>query len=207
VAVELDRHLAEVLPTSVAAENLQVHNADILEFDPSAPFEADFVVVANLPYHITSPALRHLLGAGPPHARRLLLMVQREVADRVAARVGHLSAIAVFLQAQATIRIARHVPRGAFHPAPKVDSAVLQFEPLTDDVRPVPREDLASFWSFLHAGFAQPRKTLGNSLAQGLAAEKPEAVALIERAGIDPQRRPQQLSVEEWAHLFEVSRQ
>ncbi len=204
VAVELDPLLAEWLRTDLASANLEVRNQDILQFDPASAFDRPYVAVANLPYHITSPALRHLLSAGPPYARRLVLMVQREVADRIVARPGALSALAVYVQAQAEVRIVRHVPAGAFYPRPKVDSAVLLLEPLAEGSRLVARTQLGSFFDFLHAGFAQPRKTLANSLAQGLRVEKAEILPALSAVGVDPSRRPQELTLAEWTALFEV---
>jgi 16S rRNA (adenine1518-N6/adenine1519-N6)-dimethyltransferase len=204
VAVELDAQLAAWLPSAINAPNLEVHQADILRFDPSRVFDEPYVVVANLPYHITSPALRHLLDAGPPFAARLVIMVQREVANRVVAPLGQLSALAVSIQAQAKVRLVRHVPAGAFYPPPKVDSSVLLLEPLPDEQRVVSREVQPAFTDFVQAGFAQPRKQLANSLALGLGGDKAVIQALLAAQGVDPQRRPQELTVAEWERLFRV---
>lgn len=202
VAVEIDTALAEALRSSVPA-NVQVETADLLRVQPADWFEAPFVVVANLPYHITSPALRHLLAAGPPSAARLIVMVQREVAERIAAPAGQLSALAVAIQAQTSVELVRQIGAASFYPAPKVDSAVLRLVPLPDAQRLVPREQIPAFTSLVQAGFTQPRKTLANSLAQGLAVPKAEAAARLERAAIDPGARPQMLRVEDWARLFQ----
>ena len=204
VAVELDERLARELETSIAAPNLTVVQADILAVDPAAYFAEPFVVVANLPYHITSPAIRHLLNAGPPYARRLVVMVQKEVAERIAARPGDLSALAVSIQSQARVRLARVVPAGAFYPRPKVDSAVLVLDPLPEAKRAVPRERQAAFVAFVQAGFTQPRKQLANSLSQGLRESKADVVAFLAGQGVAPARRPQELSVAEWKRLFEA---
>jgi 16S rRNA (adenine1518-N6/adenine1519-N6)-dimethyltransferase len=204
VAVELDAQLAAWLPNAINAPNLEVHQADILRFDPSGVFDEPYVVVANLPYHITSPALRHLLAAGPPFAARFVLMVQLEVADRLVASPGQLSALAVSIQAQAKVRSVRHVPASAFYPPPKVDSGVLFLEPLPEMERIVSREAQAAFTDFVHAGFAQPRKQLANSLAQGLGCDRATIQALLAAQGIDPRRRPQELTVAEWERLFRV---
>ncbi len=202
VAVEVDPHLAAWLRADFASPKLEVVERDILKLDPSAAFDADYVVVANLPYHITSPALRHLLLAGPPFARRLVVMVQKEVAERLAAAPGDLTALGVVTQAQAAVRTVRHVPASAFYPRPKVDSAVLLLEPLPDADRPVSRSDVPRFIDFLHAGFAQPRKTLANSLSQGLCQEKSAILPVLDAWGVDPGRRPESLTVAEWAGLF-----
>jgi 16S rRNA (adenine1518-N6/adenine1519-N6)-dimethyltransferase len=202
VAVELDQRLAAELEQAIEAPNLTVVQSDILAVDPASYFDEPYLVVANLPYHITSPALRHLLAAGPPYAKRLVVMVQREVADRIAAAPGQLSALAVSIQAQARVRVVRQVPAAAFHPRPKVDSTVIGLDPLSPEKRAVPYEAQEAFVAFLHAGFTQPRKQLANSLAQGLGEPKADVTAFLTENGIAAQRRPQELTVAEWAALF-----
>jgi 16S rRNA (adenine1518-N6/adenine1519-N6)-dimethyltransferase len=202
VAIEIDPILAEWLDTELQSPNLEVRVGDILRTDPAQFFAEPYVVVANLPYHITSPAIHHLLQAGPPFARRLVVMVQREVAERITALPGRLSALAVMIQAQTAPRLLRVVPAGAFYPRPDVDSAVLELVPLGDAERLVPRSKLGAFAEFVHAGFAQPRKQLANSLAQGLATDRAPLIAWLTALGIDPSRRPQELTVAEWATLF-----
>jgi 16S rRNA (adenine1518-N6/adenine1519-N6)-dimethyltransferase len=149
--------------------------------------------------------LRHLLGAGPPFARRLVVMVQAEVAERIAAQPGDMSALAVAIQAQARVEIVRRVPAAAFYPRPKVDSAVVVLEPRGDDDRPVRRDELEPFVKLVQAGFKQPRKTLANSLADGLDVSKALATERLMRAGIDASQRPEALSIEDWVRLFRTS--
>jgi 16S rRNA (adenine1518-N6/adenine1519-N6)-dimethyltransferase len=202
VAIEIDSQLADWLRTELASPKLVVETADILKLDPARLFEEPYVVVANLPYHVTSPALRRLLESGPPFASRLVVMVQREVADRLVAPVGSLSALAVTVQAQARVRLVRHVPSSAFYPRPKVGSTVLALEPLSSGERPVTRAAFADFVRFVQAGFKQPRKQIVNSLAEGLAVDKPAVLPLLEQVGIAPRRRPQELGISEWVGLF-----
>jgi 16S rRNA (adenine1518-N6/adenine1519-N6)-dimethyltransferase len=204
VAVEIDPQLADWLRAELPAPNLTVETADILGIDPARLFEVPYVVVANLPYHITSPALRRLLESGPPFVARLVVMLQREVADRISAGPGALSALAVSIQAQAQVRLVRHVPASAFYPRPKVDSAVLALQPHHAAERPVSRAALGDFVQFVQAGFKQPRKQIANSLAEGLGLEKSRALELLAHADIEPSRRPQTLSVAEWVRLFEA---
>jgi 16S rRNA (adenine1518-N6/adenine1519-N6)-dimethyltransferase len=206
VAVEIDPQLADWLRTELTSPKLSVETADILKVEPASFFEDPYVVVANLPYHITSPALRRLLESGPPFPMRLVVMVQREVAERITAPAGELSALAVTIQAQAQVRLVQHVPASAFYPRPKVDSAVLALQPHHAGERPVSHADFPAFVDFLHAGFKQPRKQIANSLAEGLGVEKPRALELLERAGIEPTRRPQTLGVSEWVRLFQQAR-
>ena len=202
VAVEIDPDLAGALRVEFDGANVTVHTEDVLRVDPASYFEAPFVVVANLPYHITSPALRHLLAAGPPFASRLIVMVQAEVAARIAAQPGEMSSLAVVIQAQAHVRLVRRVPAAAFFPRPKVDSAVLLLQPLVDDDRLIPRAAQADFVTLVQAGFKQPRKKLLNSLAEGLGSPKQFAADLLARADIDPSLRPQNLAVADWARLY-----
>jgi 16S rRNA (adenine1518-N6/adenine1519-N6)-dimethyltransferase len=201
VAVELDSALAQTL-TDAAVANLTVVNADILGVSPSTYFDRPYTVVANLPYHITSPALRHLLSSGPPFAERLVVMLQAEVAERIAAQPGDMSALAVAIQSQARVDVVRRVSSEAFYPRPKVDSAVVMLEPLAEQARAVSRDDLDDFVRLVQAGFKQPRKTLANSLADGLGVPRPEAIQRLEAAGIDASLRPQALRVDDWVRLF-----
>jgi 16S rRNA (adenine1518-N6/adenine1519-N6)-dimethyltransferase len=202
VAIEIDPTLADWLRTELDGPNVEVVTADVLQSEPASYFAAPFVVVANLPYHVTSPALRHLLNAGPPFAARLVVMVQAEVADRIAAAAGDMSALAVTIQAQAGVRLLRRVAASAFYPRPRVDSAVLLIEPLSDADRKIGRSELADFTRLVQAGFKQPRKKLANSLADGLGVSKEAATELLATAGIDPSVRPQALPIEAWVRLF-----
>ena len=164
---------------------------------------ATYKVVANLPYYITSAVLRHLLEA--PHPPTLaVVMVQREVAQRIVAGPGDMSLLAVGIQFYAEAKIVQKVPAGAFHPRPKVDSAVLRLDvhpqPLVADVQPV--------WYFevVRAGFGQKRKQLRNSVAAGLGMAKEAVEVGLIRAGIDPSRRAETLSLAEWGALAKALR-
>ena len=191
VAVELDTALAKALHI----ERVEVVNEDILRFDASQHFKRQYTVVANLPYHITSPALRHLLNGRP---ERLVVMVQAEVGERIAAKPGDMSALAVVTQAQADVTIIRRVPAEAFFPRPRVDSAVLVLEPRCT----IPHSEIEAFTRLVQAGFKQPRKTLANSLSEGLAVPRDAAITRLLRANLDPKRRPQELAVEDWVRLY-----
>ena len=198
VAVELDRDLARALPRLVP-ENVLVVPGDALRLDPGEHFATGYKLVANLPYQITSPVLFRYLDIRP-RPGLLVVMVQQEVAERISARPGRLSYLGVAVQSVAAARILRRVPPGAFFPRPKVDSAILRLDPLPTPL--VPDERRPGFLKLVQAGFAQPRKQLANSLAQGLGVPKGEALALLARAGILPDRRPQELDLHEWRQLF-----
>ena len=156
-------------------------------------------VVANLPYHITSPILHALLGAAP-RPRRLVLMVQREVAERIAAPPGKMSYLSVFVQYHARVRIAFGVPAAAFEPEPAVESAVIVVEPYAADDRldPATEDEL---WRLVQAAFRERRKMIHNVLSRQLPLDAGRVTAALATAGIEPDRRPQTLAVGEWLAL------
>ena len=205
-AVELDRGLVGILRESFAAEleagALRIVEGDALDQDLVNLVPEPYDVVANLPYHITSPILHRLLGTAP-RPERLVLMVQREVAERVAAAPGDMSYLSVFVQYHARARVAFRVPSTAFEPAPKVESAVLVLEPYaTDDRLDAEAED--RLWRVVQAGFRERRKMLHNVLTRQLPVEPARVDAALEAAGIARDRRPQTLAVGEWLVLFEA---
>jgi 16S rRNA (adenine1518-N6/adenine1519-N6)-dimethyltransferase len=202
-AVELDASLFPVLRAVLAPyPNVRLVQGDILALSPVELMPAGgYVVVANLPYYITSAAIRHLLSADP-RPRRLVLTVQSEVAARICAAPGDMSLLALSVQVYGRPEIAAHIPAQAFYPAPKVDSAVVRLEVYPQPV--IPAEKLERFFRLAKAGFSQKRKTLRNALSGGLAIPAGEAQALLAAAGIDPQRRAETLSLEEWGKLVEV---
>jgi 16S rRNA (adenine1518-N6/adenine1519-N6)-dimethyltransferase len=155
-------------------------------------------LVANLPYHITSPTMHHVLG-GEPRPERLVVMLQREVAERIAAPPGGLSYLSVFVQYHADVRVARIVPASAFEPAPEVSSAVL-----VGAVRPrrLSEDAEEQLWRLVQAGFRERRKMLHNVLPRQLPAVGRERFeAALRAVGIATNRRPQTVSVEEWLAL------
>ena len=200
VAVELDRRLAELLPRLVPnPERLEVYQGDILDFDPAVAFRGRYKVVANLPYHITSPALRHLLSARR-RPELMVVMVQREVAERIAARPGNTSLISIMVQLYARVSVVRQVPAESFYPAPKVDSAVLKLE--VYDRLPPEVDDPEAFLGFVAAGFSRRRKQIHNSLSESLWFPPRGVFDVLRNAGIEPTRRAQTLSLQEWLRLY-----
>ncbi len=202
VAVELDSSLIPLLKEVLAgASNVDVIHADILELDPAQLMgEPGYLVVANIPYYITSNLIRHLLEA-PLQPRRLVLTVQREVANRITAGPPDMSLLALSVQVYGSPRIVARIPAGAFYPAPKVDSSAVRV-----DLYPHPLiapAHLNAFFQLARAGFGQKRKTLRNALAAGLGWPSEKAAALLSAAGIDPQRRAETLSLAEWNALTE----
>jgi 16S rRNA (adenine1518-N6/adenine1519-N6)-dimethyltransferase len=206
-AVELDRGLAaflvEEFPEPLATGRLSLIHGDALDQELNRLVEPPYDVVANLPYHITSPILHRLLGE-TPRPRRLVLMVQREVAERIAAAPGQMSYLSVFVQYHARIEIAFVVPPSAFEPAPAVESAVIVAEPYPDDDRMPDPEAEDQLWRLVQAAFRERRKMLHNVLARQLPLEPARVDAALVAAGIAPDRRPQTLAVGEWLRLLEA---
>jgi 16S rRNA (adenine1518-N6/adenine1519-N6)-dimethyltransferase len=199
-AEELERGATVPAPTPGPPGSLRLVEADVLDCDLAALVSSPYEVVANLPYHVTSPVL-HLLLGGEPRPTRAVLMLQREVAERVAAAPGAMSYLSVFVQYHATARIVRRVPREAFEPAPAVESAIVAL-----DVRPVDALRLApaaedDFWRLVQAGFRERRKMLRNVLARQLPLEPGRLDAALAATGIVGDRRPQTLGVGEWLEL------
>ena len=202
-AVELDPDLLPPLKAVLKPyPNVTVVQGDILKLSISEIIhEAGYLVVANIPYNITSAIIRHLLESDPI-PRRVVLTIQKEVAERICAKAGDLSLLALSVQVYGKPSIAAVIPAASFHPAPKVDSAILRIDIYEEPL--VPRELLKTFFKFTRAGFSQKRKTLRNSLSAGLHIKPAEAEALLTTAGIDFMRRAETLSIPEWKTLCEV---
>lgn len=208
IAIELDESLFPPLQEVLRPyPNIRLIQGDILSFAPDQllPPEAEstgYLVVANIPYYLTSALIRHLIEARRK-PRRLVLTVQKEVAERICAAPGSLSLLALSVQVYGEPVLAARIPAGAFYPPPKVDSAVVRV-----DLFPQPRlpvEQLPQFFQLAKAGFSQKRKTLRNSLAAGMHWTPQQAEAILLQAGIDPGRRAETLSLTEWERLTEVA--
>ncbi len=211
IAIELDTNLAGILKQTLASfNNVTTINEDVLKIDPAtllgehlpeviSPFR--YKVVANLPYYITSPVLRHFLEASVK-PRVMVVMVQKEVAEEITAKPGRMSLLSISVQLYGEPTIVGYVPAQSFYPAPDVDSAILKVA-----LYPQPAVELTDregFFKVVRAGFSAPRKQIANSLAHGLGLPKDEALSLLEKAGIVSQRRAETLTLEEWARLWRV---
>jgi len=204
LAVELDDNLAVMLKESLDSfENVTVINRDILQIEPYIllPESMKYKVVANLPYYITARVLRYFLEA-EVKPEMMIVMVQKEVAEVVAAESGQRSLLSISVQFYGKPEIISYVPAQAFYPVPEVDSAVLRIEVYPKPVVAV--KDADSFFKLGRAGFAASRKQLVNSLAQGMGLPKTDVLTLLEQAGIMLQRRAETLTLEEWARLWQV---
>jgi len=215
ITIELDSKLAAILKQTLASfNNVTIINEDILQIDPEAllqeqrarfpagiisPFS--YKVVANLPYYITSPVLRHFLEASLK-PQIIVVMVQKEVAEAIVAKPGQTSILSISVQFYGEPAIISYVPAQCFYPAPEVDSAILKIKLYSQP--PVEVTDSESFFELVRAGFSAPRKQIGNSLALGLELSKAECLFLLGKASIVPQRRAETLTLDEWAKLWQV---
>lgn len=212
VAVELDRRLAARLQEEFAHTHLRIVQADVLRITPgaileqasSAPDLPHYKLVANLPYAITAPVLRHFL-EGDPAPDLAVVLVQWEVAERICAQPGDLSVLAHAVQIYSEPDIVARIPASSFHPAPAVDSAILRMRR-----RPklaVPVADVNALFRIIKAGFLQSRKQLGNALPGGLAAmgtplSREAAQDVLASVGVDSTRRAETVTLAEWAAIY-----
>jgi 16S rRNA (adenine1518-N6/adenine1519-N6)-dimethyltransferase len=210
VAVELDPDLVALLRERLASlPNIEIVTADILSLDISRLLQdgagnvPTYKVVANIPYYITSAVMRHLLEASPK-PQLIVLMLQKEVAQRITAQPGQMSLLAVSVQFYGQPRIIAHVPASAFYPVPKVDSAIVRVDPHTQ--QPLEQDEVGPFFEVVRAGFAQRRKQLRNALVHGLGVSAEYIAQAMQEAGIDEQRRAQTLSIHEWVALYRALR-
>jgi len=212
LAIELDNKLASILKQTLASSgNVIIINEDVLGIDPAALLQEQsppevsgslsYKVVANLPYYITSPVLRHFLEASVK-PQIIVVMVQKEVAEEITAKPGRMSLLSVSVQLYGEPTIIGYVPARCFYPAPGVDSAILRIALYSQPA--VEIADKESFFALVRAGFSASRKQIANSLAQGLGLPKAEVLSLLEETGIVPQRRAETLTLEEWARLWQV---
>lgn len=197
VAVEFDPDLARKLPGQFPGKDLQVVHQDILQFDLSS-LPAGYKVVANVPYYITSKIVQRLMTADNRPSVAVLL-VQKEVAERLAAQPGDMSILAISAQLYADVSLGEVVPAALFTPPPKVDSQVVVLAAL-----PLPRvtaTDEKQFFRVVKAGFSAKRKKLRSSLAGGLGLSKQDTMTLLTNAGINPDSRAEDLSIDDWQRL------
>jgi 16S rRNA (adenine1518-N6/adenine1519-N6)-dimethyltransferase len=198
VAVEFDPELAQALPSRVSAKNLRVVNEDILKFDLTT-LPVNYKVVANIPYYLTSNLLRVLCeSTNPPSV--IVLLVQKEVAQRVAAGPGKMSLLSVSVQFYCNVELGPIVPAKMFTPPPKVDSQILKLV----YTGPRYKADTKKFFQLVKAGFSERRKKLRSSLSGGLRIDKDQTDQLLIGSGIDSDLRAQALSLDQWHALYEA---
>ncbi len=211
IAIELDNRLAGLLNENLPSDNIVVINRDVLGTDTAAllqgrapgfpPAFTGYKVVANLPYYITQPVIRHFLEA-PVKPDVMVLMVQKEVAQVICAGPGDRSMLSIAVQFYGKPEIVTKVPAAAFFPAPDVDSAVVKITVHQDP--PVDVDNVDGFFKFVRAGFSAARKQVANSLTKGLGLPKPAVRQMLAKAGIAPERRAETFTLEEWAELYSI---
>ena len=202
-AVELDPDMLAPLKAILTPyQNVRVVHGDILKLSISKIIDQpNYLVVANIPYNITSLIIRHLLESDLK-PRRVVLTIQKEVAERICAKPGDLSLLALSVQVYGKPSIAAIIPADSFHPVPKVDSAILRIDIYAEPL--IPNALLNTFFKLIKAGFSQKRKTLRNSLSSGLHILTTESQSMLTRAGIDYMRRAETLSIDEWRRLCDA---
>lgn len=198
VAVEFDEKLALELAAKYANTNVTIHSEDILQFDLSN-LPKGYKVVANIPYYLTSNLLRVLCEASNPPAS-MTLLVQKEVAERIAAKAGSTSLLSVSVQFYCEVELGQVVPAYLFTPPPKVDSQIIKLiyrtKPLFDGV------NTDTFFNIVKAGFSERRKKLRSSLSGGMKLSKDQIETWLANANIDANKRAQELTLSEWHQLY-----
>ena len=209
IAVELDAKLVDMLRKRLAPfSNVKIIHADILKVTPqqllqnnltASELAQGYKVIANLPYYITSPILRHFLEA-QLQPSEMVVMVQKEVGEAIAATPGKMSLLSARLQFYSKPTIISYVPAASFYPPPKVDSVILRLDIYSRP--PIEVSDVASFFDIVMHGFSSPRKQLRNSLAHSLGMPPSQVASLLEKDRIEGKRRAETLSLEEWRELW-----
>jgi 16S rRNA (adenine1518-N6/adenine1519-N6)-dimethyltransferase len=198
IAIELDVGMAAALRELFASQpSVEIVEGDALKLDPAELVDGPYKVVANIPYYITSPLLRRFFES-TRRPSTVVVMVQLEVAQRIVASAGDLSLLAVSVQYYGVPRIVGRIPRQAFYPQPKVDSALLRIDVRDQPAVAVPP---GPFFKTVTSGFARPRKQLHNALGEGIWLPPGGAGEALQAVGIDPMRRAQTLTLDEWAAL------
>ncbi len=207
VAVEIERDVLAILREVTAPlDNVEIVPRNLLEVEPRDFFQGTpYALVANLPYYITASALRHFLECAQP-PRRLVVLVQQEVAERLTAAPGNLSLLGVSVQFYGQPRLIARVPASSFYPPPRVDSAIVRIDVYDRPPLALEADARERFFQIVRAGFGQKRKTLRNALILGLGQPASAVEGWLSMAGVDARRRAETLSLEEWGRLAEAAR-
>ncbi len=200
IAVEFDEELAKKLPAQFPGKNLEVVSQDILKFDPSN-LPADYKIVANIPYYITSKIIQVFSEAKNPPST-MVLLIQKEVAERLAAGPGDYSILAISAQIFYEVSLDAVVPAELFTPPPKVDSQVVVLKRRANSL--VKKADRPDFFRLIKAGFSAKRKKLRSSLAGNLQIDKSKVEEILISAGVSPDARAEKLSIKDWLNILEA---
>jgi 16S rRNA (adenine1518-N6/adenine1519-N6)-dimethyltransferase len=200
IAIEKDKRMVEILGERLKEErieNVEIVNEDVLKFLPSFKPKKDYKVVANIPYYLTSRLIRNLLEA-KRKPKLIVLMVQKEVAQRICAKPPKMSLLAVSVQFYAKPEIISFVSKKCFWPVPKVDSAIIKISKIKEK-EATSNEKL--FFKIVKAGFSQPRKQLINNLSKKLKIDKNKVRKWLLKNGVLPEKRAEALSIKDWEKL------
>ena len=199
IAIEKDRTMLDILDVNLKGhKNVRVMNQDALRFNVSKEIKGPYKVVANIPYYLTSHLFQFFLEQ-ENRPELMVLLVQKEVGERVTAKPGDMSVLAVSVQLFADAEIVAQVDKRCFWPSPKVDSAVLKITPRK---QPIKVDDEKAFFRIVKVGFSSKRKQLHNNLANGLKMKPQEVAAWLEGNKIDPKSRAEDLSLGDWVNLY-----
>lgn len=204
IAVEKDQKMVEILKETLKEfKNVEVISGDALKMQNTKYKILDrrYRVVANLPYYITSPVIRKLIEFPENCPSEIVLMVQKEVAQRICAKPPDMNLLAVSVQFYSKPEIISYISKNSFWPQPKVDSAILRITPLINTRGELTNADL--FFKIVKAGFSQPRKQLINNLSRGLQKSKEEIKNWLLKNKIQPEKRAETLIIENWISLVE----
>ncbi len=201
IAVEKDRSIIPILKKHLKRfDNAEIYQEDILRFHAAKFISGDYKVVANIPYYLTSKLLQHFLEL-ESSPTLLVLMVQKEVGERVIAPAGELSILGISVQIYADAEIIHHVPKQSFWPVPKVDSVILKITPRNKYPEIT---DKKIFFRLIKLAFSGKRKQIHNTLTNGLKLPKDKIFQMLEKAGIEPTTRPQDVEIGDWIKLYQI---
>ncbi len=202
-AVEIDQKIIPAIRSVMKDfNNLNLVKADIMEYDLSKlDLPQGYLVVANIPYYITSALIKKLI-EHEIKPKRLVLTIQKEVGERICSKQGNHSILSLSVQVYGKPRISSVIKGTSFFPAPKVDSAVIRIDIMGDPA--VNREKIPIFFRLVKAGFSQKRKMLRNTISAGMHWDKEKTEEILNNAGIDPKARAQTLSIDDWKNLTDL---
>lgn len=201
-ALEYDREIYPALTANlVGVENVELQNLDVRKYEPPAD---KYKLVANIPYYLTSPILRQFFVETVSRPETTVLLIQREVAEKIC-NTKKLSVLSLQVKIFGTAELICRVPRESFLPQPKVESAVIRVKLLPRPL--IPTADLPEFFDLIHAGFRAPRKKIGGSLTAGLPYAKDISQQILAESGVDPELRPENLTIADWQKLLATLRQ
>lgn len=207
ITIEKDSKMIKILKETLKDfKNIEIIQADILKLDPKPYTLKPYKIVANLPYYIVSPVIRKFLETKYP-SKLMVLMVQKEVAQRICASPPKMNLLAVSVQFYARPEIISYVSKKSFWPSPKVDSAIVKITPNNLSKKSAiaeildRREFVDLFFKIVKAGFSQPRKQILNNLSKGLKLDKEKVKSWLRENKIQPIQRAETLSIKDWINL------